>query len=175
MSTIFMRSAFIARGFPVEPTTHSVIIDAPGAEPRIRTWEDVHRERRQRQEKILFAKRGGYEPRLHAWRLSVAYYDQALFGGWQCMLHRLTESVWVDRDRDWLKPILMSVFPTSSCDGWEGWKPAFAEAYRRGTRDGRPRGVCYVRYDDDAPGTLELWTEEGKRQKPRARSVCDPS
>ena len=66
-----------------------------------------------------------------------------LMGGWQAFIDGLDYHVWIDRDRKWSKANLMRLFPVTLF-GWEEWKAAFAETYKRRKQDGRPVGVAYL-------------------------------
>jgi hypothetical protein len=159
MSTIIMRSALVYWGRNPPPELHSVEIDWKG-ERHIVTWADVFRERREPMERSPYWKRHVKVWRPH--RVWVAYFDQEFFGGWQAFIGdhrgRCGES-WIDRDRDWLKPNLMRLFPlvlpfeSDIKSRFYDWKEAFARAYRRGTHHGRPRGSAIVWWNGgpDAP------------------------
>jgi hypothetical protein len=60
--------------------------------------------------------------------------------------------IWIDRDRDWLKPKLMKAFPLVLEIGsvearWQMWKPEFARRYERRRQDREPLGVAYLWWD----------------------------
>jgi len=147
MFAVFTRSALVHWGFQPGPEIAALIRDYDG--DHYRTWADVMRERRKEQTRILRNKRQSEE--WHPAKLWVAYFDQAIFGGWQCMIESLRERAWVDRDRPALIPELLRMFPSvlafngpTQRDTWEAWKPAFAAAHRRRTHHRKPRGVVYL-------------------------------
>lgn len=124
----------------------------PGAVPVLPAARaEALRERREWQARRLEEKRR--VDRWRAYRLWVAYFDQPLMGGWQAFIGdfrgRRGEH-WIDRDRSWLKPLLMRAYPLllpfgrDERERFGDWKEAFARAYRRGSQDGRPRGCAYL-------------------------------
>lgn len=157
MTTIMTRSALIAWGQTPPPDVAGIISDRPGSR-RVITWHEVMAQRRQRQHAQLAHKRAG-RPR-HAWRLMVAYYETAVFHGWQAVLDTYADrSVWIDRDRRGLRRQLMTVYPLVLPLGdpwltwwpaWDQWKVAFAEQYTRRQQARKPLGVTYVWWDGAA-------------------------
>lgn len=121
------------------------------------TLAEVMEHRRKRQAEILERKRHSWPIPHSAWKVWVAYYDMPLMGGWQCMIEHYRPgynlgSAWIDRDRRYLKPVLMREFPLilplgSEYEQWEAWKIAFATQYKRRTQDRKPLGVSYVWWD----------------------------
>ena len=154
MTASISRSALIFYGFNPAPSVAGMHIDERG-QRRLIYWTDVMAERRKRQAERLRRKREDFVKHIHAYRLLVAYYDQDLMGGWQAMIEDWRGrdfDVWIDRDRKWLRPMLMEVFPVVlpiGCEEkrWEMWKPAFAQQFRRRMQDGEPVGVAYVLWD----------------------------
>lgn len=115
------------------------------------TWPEVMDRRRKRQTERLDLIRRTESRR--AWRLSVRYYDMTIMGGWQSHLddwRGQSYGVWIDRDRSWLKPMLMQAIPLgllplgSEGDQWASWKVEFAHQFKRRMKDGRPMGVAYL-------------------------------
>lgn len=146
--TIFSRSALVYHGKNPAPDVHSVVIPRFGAAPETVTWSDIMAERCAWQAGILRCKRGAYDPVLRPFRLSVAYFDQFLMGGWQAMLDRVGESIWIDRDRDGVKVPLMRLFPLLlDFSDWREWKVEFAHQFQRRRQDGHPVGIAMVWYD----------------------------
>lgn len=151
MSTIIMRSAFISWGRSVPDNLALVEIDHAGATPRVITWADVMQTRRREQrrrlkEKLRFAP---YRPH-HVW---TAYFDQDLFGGWHAFIEDFRGGgyrTWIDRDRAWLIPRLMKLFPIVLGGGghsrgqdegmWGEWKIEFARQFKRRMQCRQPLG-----------------------------------
>lgn len=152
ISAIFTRSALVFHGFNPGPDVAGMETDVHGVRHIIR-WSDVMAKRRERQRELLARKRNCAQSRAH--RLTVAYYDQDLMGGWQAMIEDWRGrdfDIWIDRDRRWLRPLLMTVYPLVLRFGneekeWEMWKPAFASQFRRRQQDGEPVGVDYLWWD----------------------------
>jgi hypothetical protein len=146
------------------PNVAAMVSDYPG-HYRLITWGDVMENRRKRQAEQLLRIRALESARQEFYRVWVAYFDQSLMGGWQAFIDsRRTFNHygnWIDRDRRWLKPMLMEAFPLllplgSEHERWEAWKPEFAAQYSRGQQDGRPRGCCFVRWNGkDVPDPIE--------------------
>lgn len=159
--TIMTRSALVYWGHNPAPDVALVLIDDRGR--HVVTWADVMRMRRERQQEQLRRKRCVVEWR--AYKLWVAYFDQPLMGGWQALLEDWRGrpySEWIDRDRSWLRPMLMKLFPLVPDVGtentqWGEWKPAFAEQFERRRQDGRPLGVACLWWDQyDAPRRAQV-------------------
>jgi hypothetical protein len=108
------------------------------------TWADVHAARRERQRLILYRKREAKSWR--AVRLSVAYFDQDLMGGWQAFLDGIDrwDHVWIDRDGKSFKEPIMGMFRLGLFAEWNDWKIAFAERFERRRQDGKPVGVSFL-------------------------------
>jgi hypothetical protein len=140
MTTIIHRSAMPSRF----PPNVAMMIDGQPV-----TWAQVLEHRREVQDLILRRKREPTWPPYIPWRLSVAYFDQRLMGGWQAFIDNRHERLWIDRDCKWLKDGLMELFRfwLPGCGTWEEWKPLFAQRYGAGTQYGRARGVAIVRWN----------------------------
>lgn len=146
--TIFTRSALEFHGHNPAPDVASVIVER--GIRRIVTWAEVMDARRKWQCELLNRKRFTLEWR--AYKLWVGYFDQALMGGWQAHLEDFRGAgyrEWIDRDRSWLKPMLMKAFPLVLDLGteqyqWGLWKVAFAKRFERRKHDRRPLGVAYL-------------------------------
>ena len=144
-----MRSALIYWGQNPAPDVARVEVDAMHRR-HVVTWADVMRERRERQRQRLEYKRQVAEWR--AYKLWVAYFDQPLMGGWHAFLETyrtgFDQRIWIDRDREWMRPKVMELFPlVAPCSEpmqWRRWKTAFAEAYERRRQDDQPLGVAYI-------------------------------
>lgn len=156
------RKALVHWGHNPGPDVAFVHGDRPG-ERITTTWAQVMEARRKRQAQRLELIRRS-QP-WQAYRVWVAYYDMTLMGGWQAFIenHRTMHYYggWIDRDRRWLKPLLMQTFPLilplgSEAEQWALWKTAFARQYQRGTHDGRPRGSAFVWWNgrQDPPRTV---------------------
>jgi hypothetical protein len=130
---------------------------------RVVTWAEVIEKRRLAQREHLKRLRGG-EPKERAYKLWMAYFDMALMGGWHAFLETYGGNAWnnhgwIDRDMQWLRPILLRAFPLllplgSEHSRWEAWKPVFAEAHARRRQDRHPVGVAYVWWDGRPAGEL---------------------
>lgn len=163
MTTIIMRSALIAHGHNPPPDVARIEIDHTGR--RVITWDDVMRDRRERQAAKLAVKRAP-APAYRPHRVWVAWFGTGLMGGWQAFIgdHRGNNwDVWIDRDRRWLIPDLLNLFPLAAMLGdenrrWETWKEAFSRVCRRGSHLGRPRGCAFVWWDGQGEPRL---TREG--------------
>ena len=156
MTSIATRSAIIhwrsMLGNP-EPVTPDLAFVVDG---RVVTWGEVHENRRKRQAERLRRIREAYWPD-RAYRLTVAYFDMPLMGGWQAMINDLhgrhsLHSAWIDRDRRYLVSQLMALFPLilpfgGESEQWDRWKPTFAQQFKRRTQDGEPVGVAYLWWD----------------------------
>jgi hypothetical protein len=146
--TIIMRSALVHWGH--NPPADLALIEEDYRGRRIITWEDVMRERRERQRRELANRRCVVGDGIwRAARVLVAYFDQNLMGGWQAFIDDLNGQHWIDRDQQHLIPKLVSSFPLTGQlfpmkDKWGGswgeWKIAFAKQYQRGKQAGKPRG-----------------------------------
>lgn len=79
MGSIITRSALIAWGREPPPELHSIV------NGRMVTWADAMDFRRERQRERLDSIRREY-PAWRACRLSVAYFDMTLMGGWQAFI-----------------------------------------------------------------------------------------
>jgi hypothetical protein len=146
LSTIITRKALIHWGGQA-PASNVTYIVAEDHGPRtVVTWEDVHAARRERQRLILQRKRESKAWR--AVRLSVAYFDQDLMGGWQAFLDGIDpwDHVWIDRDGKPFIERIMEVVPLPMLfkDNWHDWKIAFAQHYQRRRQDGKPVGVAFL-------------------------------
>ena len=119
------------------------------------TWAEVLENRRIWQRERLRRKREWCVNEVRAYRISVAYFDQDLMGGWQAMIEDWRGrgySIWIDRDARRLEPHLMRLFPLilpvgSEHDQWQAWKPAFARQFERRRHDRQPQGVAYFWWD----------------------------
>jgi hypothetical protein len=150
MFTIIMRSALVFHGCNPSPDTARIEIDDRG-DRHVITWADVLNDRRESQRKRLAQKR--YVEPWRAVRLTVAYYDQSLMGGWQAMLddwrgHYAFSSVWIDRDGKGFIANLMRLYPMPQTlfgrNDWGDWKEWFAGKYKRRTQDRKPLGVAML-------------------------------
>lgn len=147
-----MRSALVYWGRKNIPSDLHSVVDG-----RVVTWDEVMAARRARQVDRLWTKREWLVRPLRAWKVWVAYYDMPLMGGWQAFIEHYRPGfgfglVWIDRDRRWLKEILMKAFPLvlplgKDWEQWEEWKIAFAKEFQRRRHDKRPLGVAYVWWD----------------------------
>jgi hypothetical protein len=154
MTTIMTRSALRAWG-QSPPADLAFVVSEGHGHRRVVTWADVMQQRRERQRWILARKRAGREP--HAYKLWVAFYDTTFFGGWHAFLETYTgQLVWIDKNRRFLRPTLMAVYPLvipfgdpsrPSWPVWEQWKVAFAQQYARRRHARKPLGVTYVWWD----------------------------
>lgn len=162
MTSLFTRSAveYYSKG-PVRPDLAFLEIDTRG-DRHVITWDQVMEARRKRQAEQLRRKREVAAVR--AYKLWVAYFDQDLMGGWQAMLEDWRGrgyDIWIDRDRDWLKPKLMKAFPLVLAIGsveaqWQMWKPEFARRFERRWQDRQPLGVAYLWWDGSgAPKAID--------------------
>ena len=144
---------------------------------RVVRWDEVMAERREHQRRTLEIKRRGDNP-VRAYKVWVAYYDMNLMGGWQAFIEHRGGHEWIDRDRRWLRPRLMALFPLviplgRKCnedgigsEGWDLWKAAFAEQYARRRQCGKPVGVRYCWWDGSdnlriarvADGAMQRWS-----------------
>lgn len=147
-----MRSALVAWGRTPPPELHSIVSDGINSPRRIVTWADVMNTRRERQRDRMNDIR--YSAGRRVFRVWVAYFDMELFGGWHAFIDRgeRQHGEWIDRDRSWLKPILLKTFPLllplgSESEQWAAWKVEFANRYQRGKHDKRPRGCHFVWWD----------------------------
>lgn len=147
-----MRSALVAWGRNPPPELHSIVDD--GRNRRVVTWADIMCARRERQRKRLDAIRHTEEPR--AYRLSVAYFDQDLMGGWHAFIEgihgRTHYGTWINRDRSWLIPGLLREFPLvlplgSEREQWQLWMVEFARQFERRRQHGEPVGAIAVWWD----------------------------
>jgi hypothetical protein len=163
MNSIITRKALIAWGHNPPPDLAAVRTDHHGR--HIITWDDVMAARRKHQAERLQRKREWFVSHFRAYKLWVAYFDQDLMGGWQAMIEDWRGwgySMWVDRDRPWLKPKLMQAFPLvlplgSEYEQWAAWKIAFAKQFKRRSHDRRPLGVAYLWWDgSDQPRPISL-------------------
>ncbi len=172
MSAIIMRSALVFHGHKPAPDVHSVVIDRRGGERRIVTWDDVMRDRRDRQARIIENKR-----RVHPWRayrLWVAYFDQWLMGGWHAFLDDFRGNHfgrWIERSPGPGTASLMRLFPAGLSLGdtdrekWERWKPAFAAQYQRGAQNGKPRGCVFLWWNErDEPRPVNFAGRANRRK-----------
>ncbi len=100
--------------------------------------------RRERQQAILDRKRAANPWR--AVRLTVAYFDQTLMGGWHAFLDSISGCghVWIDRDAKYLQEHLMRLFVVNWFIRWHEWKIAFANKFKRRMQDGKPVGVAFL-------------------------------
>jgi hypothetical protein len=157
VSSIITRKALIAWstifGNPVKPVPELAYIVTDYRGRRIVTWSDVLDARRKRQQERLRLVR--YTPEWRAYRVWVAYFDMPLMGGWQAFIDRGARQCggWIDRDRSWLKPVLMRMFPLllplgTAGEQWEHWKITFAGRFERRRQDRRPVGVTYVWWNE---------------------------
>lgn len=151
MITIINRSALVSMGANPAPDVASIVEDYQGRQ--VVKWSDVLQARRDRQRDILAAKRLGHSP-VRAYRLSVLYYDQRLMGGWQAFIDGIHYHAWIDRDRKWIIPQLMELFPPSQprlcpqARDWLDWKIEFARRFERRKQDRRPVGVQHFWWDE---------------------------
>lgn len=177
MTTIIMRSALVAWGRNPPPELAYVVAGEAGFlakhpnELRVVTWADVLAERRKRQKDQLAWKRCA--PKVRAYKLWVAYFDQPFYGGWHAFLENRDGCVWL-RNHDFAREKLMRLFPLvlplGSEEGdfrsqWALWMEEFARTYKRRTQDRRPVGVAYVW---SADGTRGPFWRPGNR-RPEAR------
>lgn len=151
MTTIIMRSALIAHGGHPTSNLHSIIIDHEGR--HVITW-DMHLEQRREIQRRILQRRLEDKRVWRAVKIWVAFYDRDFFGGWQAFIENRDGYAWVDRDRRFLKPQMMSLFPMvlplgDTCDRWEDWKIAFAKQFKRRTHHRRPLGVALAWHDGD--------------------------
>jgi hypothetical protein len=146
MTTIINRKALVHYGHCPESQVAYLIRDAWHGDRTV-TWAEVMAERRERQARILSQRRCVGADLGRAVRLWVAYFDQDLMGGWQAFLDDYrgrSSRLWIDRDSRYdVRPLVMRLFPLTLF-GWEEWKVAFAAAYRKRRKAGRPVGVAYL-------------------------------
>lgn len=147
MTTIITRSALVFHGHNPPPNVASVVIEL-GVRRTI-TWDDVMRERRERQASILARRRDVGGDEWAATKLWVAYFGQNLMGGWQAFLDSRNYHVWIDRDGKLYKDRLMAIFQAPKhlfhqWNEWETWKEWFAKTFRRRTQCRKPLGVAYL-------------------------------
>jgi hypothetical protein len=157
MGSIIMRSALIAWGRTPPPELHSIVDN--GRERRVVTWSDVMNARREQQRRRLDQIRQVEEWR--PYRLSVSYFGCGLMGGWNAFIEgihgRNEYGTWIDRDRRWLIPKLLTAFPLvlplgSESEQWRHWEVAFASQYKRRMQHGEPVGVVPVWWNQrDSP------------------------
>lgn len=146
MTTIITRKALMPGGLAyhpdriVPPDLVSIVIDWRG-ERHVVTWAEVMANRRERQRLRLEWLRSVDE--WTACKLRVAYFDQALMGGWHAFLEDRRGDTWIDRDAKWQIPTLLKLFPLGNGD-WRAWKVAFAKKYKRRRQDRQPLGVVYL-------------------------------
>ena len=110
----------------------------------------VKKKKKKQEHRLKIIRKNFY--RSHLYRINVSYFDQFLFGGWQAYIENIHESIWIDRDRGHLIPILMKLFPLLLPIGdrkeqWHFWKIEFARRYRKRKHHGEPVGVAYIWWD----------------------------
>jgi len=144
MTAIIHRSALVFHGHNPASNVAYIIVDHPGAERRVVTWEDVMRKRREHQDLIL--KRRRHVESWRAIRLSVSFFDMNLMGGWQAFLDGIDyhQHVWIDRDMKYATDAIMRLFPMGLFDSWHEWKKEFAHRFKRRMQDKRPVGVAFL-------------------------------
>lgn len=133
---------------------------------RVVTWAEVIEERRKQQASRLIQKR--YVKEWRPYKIWVAYYAQFLMGGWHAFIENRYGREWIDRDREWLRPRLMDLFPLvlrlkSSQDSFgydeddfHRWKIEFAKQFKRRSQCRRPVGVAYIWWNGCPTENLRL-------------------
>lgn len=105
------------------------------------TWNQVMEDRRERQAWRLARKRESST--LRAIRVSVRYFKTIVYGGWHTYIDGVGFSKWVRSDDKRLMELFPMPAPSLFGNAWQEWMKWFARTYRRGTFNGKPRGVAY--------------------------------
>lgn len=133
------------------PDAAVVEIDHPGAKPRVTTWQDLGREKRERQAKSLRWRREGCgrtERRaLYVWVFHCPGVDGVAYYGWWTYLVGRGISIQVRDLRDYsgemrLREPIMRLFPVRPglfAESLYDWMPLFARKYCVRRPDGKPR------------------------------------
>ncbi len=141
--TIIHRSALVFYGHNPAPNVAAVVVDHEGR--HVVTWDDVMRERREKQKRRLDQIR--YVEEWRAVKLWVAHFGNGLMGGWHAFIDGIVQGcgglhVWIDRDGKGYIDNLMRLFPLET--DWHAWKQAFAKKYKKRRQDRKPVGVVYL-------------------------------